>query len=86
MPTNPEEIFHQGSELLMPLFAEHEFVFELSSRGEAAVDGSRPHSLEEVIEGLSFTFDSAWDWSATISAPSQFRTKNTCVLSWESLT
>jgi hypothetical protein len=36
MPTNPEEIFHQGSELLMRLFAEHEFVFELSSRGDSS--------------------------------------------------
>ena len=44
MPINPEEILHQGSELLMPLFAEHGFVFVQSGGGESS--GGRFASAE----------------------------------------
>lgn len=44
MPTNPDEILRQGSELLMPLFVEHGFVFWQSGRG--ASSGGRFASAE----------------------------------------
>jgi hypothetical protein len=44
MLTDPEEILREGSELLMPLFAEHGFVFARSGAGDSS--GGRFASAE----------------------------------------
>jgi len=54
MPTNPEEILRQGSELLMPEFAKYGFVFVRLGRGESS--GGRFASVEFRKGDRSFEF------------------------------